>query len=279
MGPAALLTLLACEQAPPDAQQHAAVLEAPPASVELGDCARIRSDDLRGECQLYWAFNLAGALKLPPGERCEQLDGIWRDECFFLAAEQLRRSRADPRAAGALCARAGRFGDDCGQHLWQTPVAQIAGRHARSLDLAGALEQATPVYCEWEPVLGEGTDFRSRFWSKLYGGVLERHDEVDLGHCDRLSDPAHVEACLGAARLLYLRRLHGYITLEPEFLCEQDPLTVEAVSGIANLAAVPHPDLQELLERQHDWACVEREGGIPPGADHGPGLEPRVSCP
>jgi hypothetical protein len=263
----------------PDAQLHAAVLEAPPASVELDDCADIRSEDLRGECQLYWAFNLGGQLKLEPGTRCAELEGVWRDECFFLAAEQVRRRRSDPQAAGRLCAQAGRFGNDCGQHLWQTPVAQIAGRHARSLDLEGALKQATPVYCEWDPVLGEGTDFRSRFWSKLYGGILERHAEVDLGHCDRLEDEAHALACTEAAELLYLRRIHGYITHEPDFLCDRDPLTVESVSGVANLAAEPHPDLQRLLEEQYDWACVERKGGLPPGKGGGPGLQPRVSCP
>ena len=161
---AGLALLVACG-GPSDTSLHAAVLAADLESVEVADCGTIRHEELRGECQLYAAFTVGSRRGEELGPRCDAVDeGVWRDECYFLAAEDLRRRQRDFAAAGALCARSSRFVDDCGQHLWQSPVKVIVDRHLATGDLESALAEATPVYCEWETILGEDSDIASRFW-------------------------------------------------------------------------------------------------------------------
>lgn len=258
---AGLALLLSCGSGIPDTQRHDAVLSAPLDEVRLEDCAEIRSDDLRGDCQLYAAQVLGRTDGF--GELCVGVDdGVWRDECYFLAAEQARRIGEDKRDAGRLCARSGRFANDCAQHLWQTGLKRTVD--ANSDDLERVVTKTRALYCYWEPVLGEDTDFRVRFWQRAFSGWYERHQELDPSMCDAL-EPAAADHCHRAAGGLYLRRLHMAAAQDPGVLCGPDP-SVQALSDRPNLAAVDTPLFQELLTLQAAWAC-SGEGGMAPAAE------------
>ncbi|HJN75418.1 MAG TPA: hypothetical protein QGF58_15930 [Myxococcota bacterium] len=263
---AGLALLVACG-GPSDTSLHAAVLAADLESVEVADCGTIRHEELRGECQLYAAFTVGSRRGEELGPRCDAVDeGVWRDECYFLAAEDLRRRQRDFAAAGALCARSSRFVDDCGQHLWQSPVKVIVDRHLATGDLESALAEATPVYCEWETILGEDSDIASRFWRKLFGGFFEHTRVLDTERCAPLDDVAEAH-CRAAVAQVYLRRLHMLSVAEPDLLCKStasNKPSVEALRRLPNLQAEPDPLLQSLLEEQHRWACELGEGGLPP---------------
>ena len=275
--PILILALLGCDAGPTDNQIHAKVLAAPLAEVEVIDCKGIDDAELRGECQLYAAFTVGSQRDEDLDARCAEVEGVWRDECYFLAAEDLRRRKRDLAGSGALCKKSGRFVDDCSQHLWQSPVKVIVDRHLRSLDLVAALEEATPLYCEWASILGEDSDMSTRFWQKLFGGFFEHRASLDPARCEVLEGPA-LEHCRAAVAQVYLRRIHMLSTAEPQLLCVDDP-TVESMSHNPNLQAVPDELLQRVLDEQHHWACTLGEGGLPPmGAELLSVDEPPVDC-
>ena len=237
------------------------MLAAPLRDVEVADCGPIEDAELRGECQLYAAFTVGSQRGDELAARCAEVDeGVWRDECHFLGAEHQRRRR-DRGGAAALCAEAGRFSDDCGQHLWQTPVKVVVDQHLRSMDLAAALEDAAPIYCEWIERLPT-SDIESRFWRKLFGGFFEHREELEPDRCGVLDEVAEAH-CRAAVAHVYLRRIHMLSVAEPELLCG-GPATVESLSGRPNLRAEPDPLLQAVLDQQVRWACELREGGLPP---------------
>ena len=171
----------------------------------------------------------------------------------------------DRDGAAALCAEAGRFADDCGQHLWQGIVKAVVRDHLRSGDLVSAVRDATPVYCTWEGRLGESTDIESRFWQKLFGGFFEHAQLLDAGSCAVL-EPAAKAHCEASVAQVYLRRIHMLSVADPELLCSAKP-TVEALQGYPNLRARPAPLLEAVLYEQFNWACTLEEGGLPPMGD------------
>ena len=236
---------------------HRRVLAMSADEVTLEACDGIRDDGLRGECQMTAAQVSGGGEGF--GDLCPQVDeGVWRDECFFLAAEHTRRASHDKKAAGALCAQAGVFANDCAQHLWQTGLKRIVDQNLDDLDQA--YDHSLELFCYWDPVLGQDTDLRQRFWHKGFGGWFERHGELDLGACSEL-DELPREHCEKAAAGLYLRRLH--MVRPHASACGK---SFDELQSLPNLRAVEHPMLVEVATLQQDWMCEQGQGGLTPEA-------------
>ncbi len=186
------VALAGCAEAPEgSAARYYRVLSSPdmdPAEA-AAICRELTEPSARGDC------GLAVATRSPdPGRWCAAIEaGTWRRECYFQAAEALRRAGRD-REAVALCMESGPFRDDCGQHLWQTRLHRLIGSGGAGA-IAGALPRARDLYAEWEPLLGDRTDFRHRFWRRFYEDAFQSTPPpIDLAVCEPL-DPADRRRC------------------------------------------------------------------------------------
>ena len=185
-----------------DRARYSAVLSNPsPPEDALQRCAEIGDVVLAGDCALVVVAQVA-----EPGPLCGSVpEGMWREECWFIAAEASNRS-GDALSAAGLCQKSGRFALDCAQHLWQTPVhGLIHGPGAEGF--AVVLPSAEVLYAAWAPLLVEQTDFEERFWSKFFGNGFEgQSGPIDLGWCSSLSTERQ-GACLDAGIAHYAREI------------------------------------------------------------------------
>jgi len=202
----------ACSAASPDTSRareaYLAVLTQPHIQPEpgLAACADISDPQLAGDCALFVVSVEARRRDGRPARWCEQVpDGVWRAECWFVAAEASKRSRKLAEAA-AYCMEAGPFRNDCAQHLWQSEVHGLIHRRGPAA-FGEQLPAAEALHDKWAPMLAESSDFGDRFWAKFYQNGFEgRGGRVDLTHCDSLSEP-HRGRCVAAATELYAREL------------------------------------------------------------------------
>jgi len=234
-----------CSGDPPetDASRYQRVLSDPamPASAALAICEDLSSASARGDCGLVVAYRAAVAdpAGAAEGALCEQVEaGTWRQECYFQTAEALAR-KGDREAAAALCLSAGPFRDDCGQHLWQTQVHTLL-QGAGSSGFARAMPRAREIYGSWDPLLGEQTDFRDRFWRRFYhDGFSADRPPFSLAPCDGL-DAADRTRCEQHGLDLYLSRVRqivgrglcsGAALARPEVAAADDPRITGAVDA------------------------------------------------
>lgn len=239
-----------------DAERYRQVLAADPLLTAAGvaQCGDIADIDLRGDCVVYVAGQRAADDDLSAEDVCQAApEGLWRDECWFVSAEVMRRSRRRTEAA-AHCLRSGRFKDDCGQHLWQSEVRAIAAP-TRGDALPPTFEEALPralsVYSRWAPLLEDDTDMAVRFWRRFYQNGFERRGWIDLGHCQGLDDD-HRERCEDAGAKLMCTRVDQDLRHTGI-----DPCTL--AQGVAPVAAplrvVPHPALDSALWAWQQERC------------------------
>ena len=220
-------------------------------------CRSLRKDVRAGECMLAVAQRSAETQHRALGDYCPEIPkGVWRDECFFIAAEVVRRK--DRSLAAELCARSGQFVDDCGQHLWQTAIGQIAPRSTSKWN--AALPRAQRLYDEWAPVLDKDTDFSSRFWQRFYQRTLEPIRVLDLSACDALAPP-HDARCTEAAAELYWRRVHMLVSFPDgkEQFCaaSMSDESFTRVAALPRLEAKPHPALEAVITTFKASECAK----------------------
>ncbi len=183
---------------PTDVEVYASVLDdrrGDPAEA-MALCDGLADPGTRGDCQLVVARRAVGGPKADPTTWCERVTaGVWRHECYFEAAESLRR-RDRPQEAAVACLSAGNFANDCAQHLWQTPVHQLYERAAR---FSHIYEDALAIYAGWAPLLEADTDLHSRFWSRFWeqGFLLWGRDSAI---CEGLPDEPRA-ACVAASEI------------------------------------------------------------------------------
>jgi hypothetical protein len=243
-----LLALLGCghDAAEHDRARYASVLRSPtPAAATLARCKEIQDPALAGDCSLV----VIAAAEAAPGTLCGEVpEGMWREECWFLAAEAINRS-GDALLAAQMCQRSGRFAMDCAQHLWQTPVHTLIHEPGAAA-FATALPQAEALYSAWSPMMDEQTDFAERFWSKFFGNGFEGQGlPVDLRWCEPVSLP-HQEDCIAAGVAHYTREIGPHIERSGG-LKEVCDLTTHDVSSLSRwIAAVP--------DQRLDAAAAER---------------------
>lgn len=199
------LWMLGCGAEPvPDAEVYRAVLSDRdgPVDAALRQCLSIQDAALKGDC----ALSVAGRAQ-PPGSACPDVPaGLWREECWFVAAEMVNRAGDSTRAV-SFCQSAGRFQNDCAQHLWQTPVHRLIHQRGAA-GFATALPQAEALYAAWAPLLAQDTDFESRFWLRFFGNGFEgQGPPITLEWCTPLPQQHH-DSCHRAAAV-YLERELG----------------------------------------------------------------------
>jgi len=190
-----VIALWACTDAVPEPPEDVAVytqviaeLKAEPETA-MSRCDGLSDAGTRGDCQLLVARRAVRGPSSVPTEWCDRVnEGLWRHECFFEAAETLRR-RGRSEDAAAACLLSGDFVNDCAQHLWQTPVHRLFQGDATGF--AALYPEALAIYERWVPALSEATDLDQRFWSRFWeqGFLSWGRDEA---HCEGL--PAEVLA-------------------------------------------------------------------------------------
>ncbi len=157
---------LGCSAAPSRADALVAALRGGDAAA----CAALHVDD-RDTCELGIVAAWPGA---ELADRCPTLgaEGVAAADCWFREGE--RAIGADePDAALAACARAGRYGKDCGRHLWQSTFRRDpAAARALLPRLQAALPEHAAAFDPGSPmILAQEWKFRLR-------------DQEDLGRVD-----------------------------------------------------------------------------------------------
>ncbi len=242
-------------------ERYLAAVDNPEITLQEGQdlCLSLSDAELAGECMLAVVSAVGRRGETGLDTLCVEVpEGVWADECWFLAAEGAARAGRREDAAG-LCLRSGRFVNDCGQHLWQSEVrAAIAPRRPGTPvpTFEEALPRARRIYDRWAPLLAEDTDMPYRFWRRFYQNGFERRGWISLLRCDPLP-PEDAERCVDAAQRLFAQRVDMDLRASGYDLCRLDDMTpqVEQV-----LRAHRHPALVETLRERKAQSCGEVAG-------------------
>lgn len=170
--------LSACQRPPPDATRYAQALSAETLDAAQRGCEAIGDVRLRGDCQVA---AMEAWKQADPASCATVADPLWRDECTFLAAEQLFRS-GEHDAANAAC-RQTRFARQCTWHLLQ--------------DTAEAAQDLSPAEAEakMQPFLSANfrlPDAGMQFWSLWFRLQARAKRPIDGAACIGLTQ---VPAC------------------------------------------------------------------------------------
>lgn len=253
-----------------DARVFAEVLAHPTAPGAMSACGGIGDANSRGECQLKVALN-----QEDQGMACAQVSvSLYRDECFFMAAEAARRRGAYP-AAVTLCADSGVFITDCQQHLWQ---GELRGVMVGTGPFTERYGRASKVYCRWEDTLAEAEDFEARYWEMAWNSALAGAPKIDLGPCQDLP-PNQRERCEKAGASLLAARLDEVMVHADA----RQTLCAGALPELSLLAYTPHPVMDAVVARHRDAVCVQGlerpEGRDAPEINPDPALALPEDCP
>ena len=213
-------------------------------------CERIGDQQTRAECQFVVATDGATKAGEAPESRCQRVPrGVWRDECWFDAAETWRR-QGDGDRAGELCVKSGRFSVDCRQHLYQSELR--AAVHKVGVPFDQLLLEAKPVYCRWAPVLSEADDFEQRFWTKAWHGAHFSQPDLDLTRCEVLARGDR-EYCEKAGAELLASEFARVLVMDPQRVrfCE-DPQAIRLETRW-----VPSEGLSAVVDELQALVCSE----------------------
>lgn len=253
-----IAALIGCRADPiADLERYEAVLASREGDWEaqLRRCAAIRDQALAGDCALVVITRTAAAENSAPEARCDRVpEGVWRDECYFLAAEAWRRQQ--PARAAKLCGQSGAFAPDCAQHLWQSSI-YAAIHDAGPGAFAERLPTAQRIYDHWARFLGERDEFTDRFWERYYQNGFDRSG-VDLAACEALPE-AQAARCVAAGEKLVLQELAPRLDRADAWdaFCALSPATSDNAGHWLHLT--PHPDLDGLIaERQAELCGLRR---------------------
>ncbi len=235
-------------------------LDAPDPARDLPRCRALSHADSVGDCELVIARNAATSAGVSPTTWCNEISSeAWRDECWFLGAEDLLRSNQLQPAATA-CLTAGRFRDECAQHLWQRELRNVAGRPGQ-VDVVGSVPRATKVYQKWSAKLGAETDLEVRLWRRYYELGFERSAQLDAGMCAAL-EPVDRARCEQSIAWLLARRLmdRSHRPEDHRRLCAA-PATVEGLDAVLpGLNATAHPALEPVVTETVPRICAQGDG-------------------
>lgn len=139
-----MIWLLAC--APPQRSDQAHYLDSTTAerSEAAARCRPIADSDLRADCLIHAAARHARADDITAAQStCQEIDdGLWRDECWFLTADDAGLIGAPALEA---CRQSGRFQPHCRGHALGRAVEQLdvaIGQETASARAIGALVAA-----------------------------------------------------------------------------------------------------------------------------------------
>ena len=98
-------------------------------------------------------------------ETCGAVEsGLWREECWFLAAE---KSNAELSVRYQACDRSGRFVRDCCYHLWQQELLALKPGSTSS---SSAMRSVRELFEKHRPyALSRNPQYENRFWTWFWG--------------------------------------------------------------------------------------------------------------
>jgi len=234
----------------------------------LEHCRAVIDETLRSDCLTALAGRTAQLTDLDADVLCGEIQlESWRDECFFMAAEQARANN-DLGGAATLCAKAGRFVRDCSNHLWQRELRQAIHPGGIAI-LVERHDDVQAIRDRWSEAFEGAEDFEKRFWEHCFQVAFERSRHIDIDACDRVPE-AERETCLMSAETTYRGWLNEAMTA-PESktrLCATDRSTLQPSLSATLLqtgSAPDHPRLLDVLQRFHDTRCSRDRKGLPPG--------------
>jgi hypothetical protein len=237
---------------------------------DFADCARLVDPNLRGDCAMLVALGVAAEERRAPDTHCGEVpEALWRDECHFLAAEALRK-RGNTDAAVQACRAAGRFASDCALHLWQRASVALVKRHGHGR-LADMAEPARRMYTRWEARVGDFSDFRTRFWLKVFRQLWSEPRPVDAHLCAELGAELQPKCVAGAGVVLdQALRVSLSDPKWAEAFCASEAPSSGGLSALPNpfpeLARFQaHPGLDVVVQTFHQSFCDR--GGVPPHPD------------
>ena len=119
--------------------------------------------------------------------------GIWREECWFLAAE---KSRAELSVRYQACDRSGRFVRDCCYHLWQQELLALKPGSESSSD---AMRSVRKLFEKHRPyAMARNPQFETRFWTWFWGSWWKHqvNENTSATHpCDAWDESTTREEC------------------------------------------------------------------------------------
>jgi hypothetical protein len=145
---------------------YAEALRAPTEDGGWAACARIPPSDAQGDCfvAVVERFRAYGRCLAVP-------DGRWRDECLFMASEQLGRA-GDVEGAARACAASG-YAPQCGEHILGMYVMQHITDEVPAM--VAALDRLRPLLV--------GPDAGGALWRAYFRTRLGRGLVVDASGC------------------------------------------------------------------------------------------------
>ncbi len=139
----------------------------------IAGCETLKTPVSQGQCTLD-ALNVRGAITV---ERCATVAGErWRSECLFQAAEA---STGSLKERYAICSQTGDYERDCGFHLWQKALLDLApGKPGQD----GVLIRAGQLLRQHRPY-AEKLDysFEETFWTWFWGAWWEQQPAAKPG--------------------------------------------------------------------------------------------------
>ena len=181
-----------------------ALAEDPHRSLRL--CRRLEQQDLRDHCLV--AVVESGALAHQAAYLCLEITTeLWRDECWFVAAEGAVQAAQHPQAL-ERCRRAGRFSKRCVSHIWH--LAAAAGFEGASSDQQWAQATYRAALLHLELSLQDEATLRSHWyrdlgWQNAMRMAMQRRRRADPALCEALGQastqpdlsPLRTHTCLG----------------------------------------------------------------------------------
>ena len=242
---------------------------------DLQRCRNLSDEALAGDC----AMSIAARGSPEPGAWCTEVPlGIWRDECWFKAAETAGEHGNVEQALQA-CSQSGAFEPHCQYHLWQHEIVVVTKPY--NLDqLAAAVAEGRRLNAKWKPLVGEdfvdgalmmvapGEGFDETFWMRFFLTMFERQEPVDVRYCNAIEVDIQ-GGCVGAAIFSVRQRLDRMIQHEAHPTCgEKPPADPEAAS-----VHWRERKLRFVADRRVSDAiagyCMALDGNRPPEG-HGP---------
>ena len=134
---------------------------ADPARRDAAACEDIHDSGLRADCSVVVALRAVAEGAAAERACAVVVDGPWRDECRFGAAEWMAAEARFDEAA-ALCNAVTSFRGACAQHLWDGPLAGVWRTPDPSWE--HMLPPARALHAEWAEAFSATTDLDDRFW-------------------------------------------------------------------------------------------------------------------
>jgi len=237
---------------------------------DLSRCIALEDPSLAGDCALTVALGLARPDGRDAHIHCAEVpEGLWRQECHFIAAERARSS-GQVKAAIKLCEQAGRFAADCAFHLWQRAMRTLAKRIVLER-MAEQQPRMRNVHARWAKRVGHISEFDAIFWRKLFRAVWDGVSRVDPAICTIL-DPDLEAQCRLGAQIHFHHAFRASLRSEAwtAAFCAGEPPAVSELPALADafpgLGRFPdHPDHQRAVAAFHKGQCVD--GVLPPHPD------------